>query len=350
MDKTKNILAKLNMHYIFLGLVVVIVAFVAIRLVVWDNRAHQLDQTTESSSDFDTETLDNLVPYTYDVATKDPEDMVIACFGNAPFADDKDADYNLANLIQKKTGATVYNFAFEDSYLSCKNYALEAGSNDLFSLYWLTTIFAVDNDVIVNQYLEATPDADPERVETLSTLQNLDFNDVDVIAIMYDGSDYLDCRGMYNRDDSENIRHFGGALEASIKLIKEQFPHMQIIVMAPPYAYGLEEDGSYIDSTLKTYGEEGPLASYVTYQSEVCYKTFTTFIDVFYDSLSYFVADEILEDHLHLTPEARELAADEFMEGWDYYLRFRNKQHYKTKRELGSLITSQLSFLFTKYF
>ena len=58
----------------------------------------------------------------------------------------------------------------------------------------------------------------------------------------------------------------------------------------------------------------------------ICYKTFTTFIDVFYDSLSFFKANEILEDHLHLTPEARELAADEFMEGWEYYLKFRNKE------------------------
>lgn len=325
MDKVKDFLRKINFHYVFLGLVVLIILFVALRLFIWNNRAHTIEPNTGNSSDFDTETLDNLVPYMFETEPKEPEDMVIACFGNAPFADDRNEDYNLANIIARKTGATVYNFSFEDSYLSCKNYALEAGSNDLFSLYWLTTIFAVDNDMIVEQYLEATPDADPERVATLSLLQNLDFNTVDVITIMYDGSDYLDCRGMYNRDDSENIRHFGGALEASIKLIKEQFPHIQIIVMAPPYAYGLEEDGTYVDSTLKTYGEEGPLASYVTYQSEVCYKTFTTFIDVFYDSLSYFVADEILEDHIHLTKEARELAAEEFMEGWEYYLKFRNK-------------------------
>lgn len=317
---------KINFHYVFLGAIVAIILFVALRLIIWNNRAHIIEPNTETGNEILAETLDNLVPYTYDVEPKNPEDMIIACFGNAPFADDRHESYNLANLIAGKTGATVYNFSFEDSYLSCKNYALEAGSNDLFSLYWLTTIFAVDNDTIVDQHLEAVPDMDPERLATLSMLQNLDFNTVDVITIMYDGSDYLDCRGMYNRDDSMNIRHFGGALEASIKLIKEKFPHIQIIVMAPPYAYGLEDDGSYVDSTLKTYGEEGPLASYVTYQAEVCYKNFTTFIDVFYDSLSYFVADEILEDHLHLTPEARELAAEEFMEGWEYYLKFRNAE------------------------
>lgn len=338
MDKIKVILNKIksflkefdysriNFHYIFLGLIVLIIAIAGFRLFAWNNRAHTIDPDQSNSTEFDREPLDNLVPYTYETTPKDPEDMIIACFGNAPFADDMGSEDNLTNIIADKTGATVYNFAFEDSYLSCKASVLEAGSNDLFSLYWLTTIFAADNDVIVDQYLAAKPGTDLKRKATLSLLQNLDFNTVDVITIMYDGSDYLDCRGMYNRDDSTNIRHFGGALKASIELIKETFPHIQIIVISAPYAYGLEEDGTYVDSTLKTYGEEGPLASYVQYQSEVCYTTFTTFIDTFYGSINYFDAEKLLEDHIHLTPAARELVAEEFMEGFDYYVKFRNKE------------------------
>ena len=313
-------------HYVFVGLIVFIVMTIAIRLYIWDNSAQIIDLGTENSTEFDTETLDNLVPYTYEVEPKDPSDMIIACFGNAPFADDIGNETNLTHIIADKTGATVYNFAFADSYLSCKKPALEAGNNDLFSLYCLTTIFTLDNDIIVENHLEQRPDTSSEVKETLSLLQNLDFNTVDVITIMYDASDYLDCRGMYNRDDSTNIRHFGGALEASVNLIHDIFPHIQIIVISPTYAYGLEEDGTYIDSTLKTYGEEGPLASYVQYQSDVCYKTFTTFIDTFYGSVNYYNAESLLKDHLHLTNEARELVAEEFMEGYEYYLKFRNKE------------------------
>ena len=33
----------------------------------------------------------------------------ILVFGNAPFADDRDSEDNLANMIQQMTGATVYN-------------------------------------------------------------------------------------------------------------------------------------------------------------------------------------------------------------------------------------------------
>lgn len=325
MDKLREILSKLNFHYVFLGIMALIILVVVVKLNAWNNRAHVIESENPNSTEFDTETLDNLVPYTYEIEAKDPEDMIIACFGNAPFSDDKGKANNLANIIADKTEATVYNFAFEDSYLSCSSSVLEAGSNDLFSLYWLSTIFTIENDVIVDQYLAATQDVDLERKATLSLLQNLDFNTVDVITIMYDGSDYLDCRGMYNRDDSTNIMHFGGALKASIELIKANFPHIQIIVLSAPYAYGLEGDGTLVDSTLKTYGEEGPLASYVQYESEVCYTTFTTFIDTFYGSVNYFTAENLLEDHIHLTPKARELVAEEFMEGFNYYVKHRNK-------------------------
>ncbi len=326
MNKLKEIVSKLNFHYVFFGLIALIALVAVLRLVAWDNRAHVLDNTENpNSTEFDTETLDNLVPYTYEIEPKDPKDMTIACFGNAPFSDDFGQENNLASIIADKTGATVYNFAFEDSYLSCEKPTLKKGHNDLFSLYWLTTIFTLDNDIIVDQYLATKPDISLERKATLSLLQNLDFNTVDVIAIMYDGSDYLAERGMYNYDDSTNIRHFGGALEASIELIQKTFPHIQIIVLSAPYAYGLEEDGTLVDSTLKTYGDEGPLASYVQYESDVCYKMFTTFIDTFYGSVSYFSAADLLKDHIHLTPEARELVADEFMEGFNYYVKYRNK-------------------------
>lgn len=326
MENLKEWMSRINFHLVFLGLIALVFLTIVLRLNAWNNRSDTLETSNPNGSDFDTERLDNFVPYTYANTPKEPEDMIIACFGNAPFSDDMGQSNNLADLIAAETGATVYNFAFEDSYLSCENSVLESGTNDLFSLYWLTTIFTLDNDLIVDQYLEKRPETSLERRATLSLLQNLDFNTVDVITIMYDGSDYLAERGMYNRDDSTNIRHFGGALEASIELIRQTYPHIQIIVLSPPYAYGLEEDGTLIDSTLKTYGAEGPLASYVQYESEVCYKTFTTFVDTFYGAVSYFTADELLEDHIHLTPHARELIVEEFMKGFDYYLKYRNKQ------------------------
>ncbi len=325
MEKVKEFLSKINYHFVILGAIVIIAAIVFVRLNDWNNRALIVDPDELNSTEFDREALDAFVTYTYDAEPKAPEDMVIACFGNAPFADDRYANDNLAALIAEKTGSTVYNFAFEDSYLSCMNPTLQDGHIDLFSLYWLTTIFALDNDIIVDRYLEKHPNTNIDIRSTLSLLQNIDFNTVDVITIMYDGSDYLAGRGMYNKDDSTNIRHFGGALEASIDLIKATFPHIQIIVLSPTYAYGLDEDGNHVDSTLQTYGE-GPLGSYVQFQAQVCYTSYVSFVDTFYGAVSVEEAPDLLEDHIHLKPEARELLAEDFMRAFNFYLKGRNGQ------------------------
>lgn len=317
-----NLIKKINFHVVFLGLVLIIGLAIGLRLHSWNTNTKDLGNI-EDTGEFDRETLDTLVPYTYNAEPKDPEDMVIACFGNAPFADNMGQKDNLANIIAEKTGATVYNFGFPNSYLSSETVSILDDNNDLFSLYWLTTIFAVDNDIIVDYYLDAAPNTPTQIKATLSLLQNLDFNTVDVITIMYDASDYLDGRGMYNADDSTNIHHFGGALEASIELIHEKFPHIQVIVLSPPYAYALDEDGTYLDSTITTFGE-GPLASYVQYESNVCYKMFASFIDTFYGSLSELDAEKVLVDNIHLSSEGRQRAADEFMEAYNYYLKFRN--------------------------
>lgn len=320
-----KLLRKINLHVIVLGLILIIAVTIGVRLHSWNTNTKELDDI-EDTGKFDRETLDNLVPYTYDAEAKDPEDMVIACFGNAPFADNMGKEDNLANIIAEKTNATVYNFGFPNSYLSCKtNSSITTANDDLFSLYWLTTVFALDNDIIVDNYLNDAPDTPLQTKATLSLLQNLDFNTVDVIAIMYDGSDYLDGRGMYNSGDSTNIQHFGGALEASIDLIHQTFPHIQVIVMSPPYAYALNADGTYADSTITTFGE-GPLASYVQYESNVCYKMFASFVDTFYGSLSELDSDQVLVDNIHLSSEGRQRAAEEFMEAYNYYLKFRNAE------------------------
>ncbi len=321
----KRILEKINLHVVILGLMLIIAIIIGVRLYSWNANPNVLDNIEDIDGKFDRETLDHFVPYTYSKAEpKSEEDMVIACFGNAPFADDYGTAKNLTNMIASKTGATVYNFGFPNSYLSSKTISITDKNNDLFSLYWLTTIFALDNDIIVDNYLKAAPDTSIETKATLSLLQNLDFNTVDVIAIMYDASDYLDGRQMYSAEDPTNISRFAGSLQASIELIKDKFPHIQIIVMSPAYAYALNADGSYADSTITTFNNEGPLASYVQYESNVCYDSFVSFVDNFYGSLSELDADVVLKDHLHLSEEGRERATDSFMEAYNYFLKYRN--------------------------
>ncbi len=325
-SKLLSVLKRNLVHIVFFLLLILIIGIIAVRLHAWDNSASTVDLSDVDSSAFDREVLDYFTPYTYDGdPVNDQEETVIAFFGNSPFADDYGTEDCLAEMIGELADATVYNFAVADSTLACENTEIEyvSGDRDLFGLYWLTTIFTVDNDHLVTT-AEDIGYYSVEDLAKLSLLQNLDFTNVDIIAIMYDLSDYLEVREMYDYEETTNITHFAGALEASIELIQTYYPHIQIIVMSPTYGYVVAEDGSYQDSSQVTFDGEGTLGSYVQYEADVCYKMFVSFVDNYYGTISIEEADEYLLDNKHISVEGRELLTERFMEAYEYYLKYQS--------------------------
>ncbi|MCD8380029.1 MAG: hypothetical protein LUC95_06900 [Lachnospiraceae bacterium] len=324
-SKLISILRKNIIHVAFFLLFFLILGIIVVRLHVWNNSASSVDLSDVDSSAFDREVLDYFTPYTYDGdPVNDQDETVIAFFGNSPFADDAGTDDCLAEIIGDLADATVYNFAVADSTLACEDTEIdyENGDRDLFGLYWLTTIYTVDNDVLLD-YARDYGDYSVEDIATLSMLCNLDFTEVDVIAIMYDLSDYLAVRKMYSYEETTDITRFAGALKASIELIQTYYPHIQIIVMSPTYGYVVAEDGSYQDSAQISFDDEGTLGSYVQYEADICYSMFVSFVDNYYGTISVEEADEYLLDNKHISVEGRRLLAERFMEAYEYYLKYR---------------------------
>ncbi|MFI3236958.1 MAG: hypothetical protein R3Y47_02880 [Lachnospiraceae bacterium] len=321
----KNFIKRINIHLIFFATILLIILIAVLRIVKWNNSGTLVTTENEYAHLFDVETLDSYVPYV--PADDYVEDGItnIAFFGNAPFANDMGTPENLAEMIGVAADANVYNFSFADSYCAAESAVLSYDNKDILSSYWLTTIFTLENDIIVDNMYASDLTLTAEEQATLSSLQNMDFNNIDIITIMYDASDYYAVHGMYNRDDSTNITHFVGALEASISLIKEAYPHIQIIVLSPTYAYALDDDGNYIDSIITRYGEEGPLCDYIHYQSESVYKMLCSYVDNFYGSVNVNNADDYLEDHITLNQTGKELVTARFMEAFDYYTYYKEK-------------------------
>lgn len=246
----------------------------------------------------------------------------IVVFGNAPFADDRDSEDNLANMIAEASGATVYNCSVGSSYLSAQWPYFDASQAplDAYSFYWLTVLATTDANA--HYYPESVAalgdNTPPEAQEVYDTLTTLDFNTVDVIAIMYDASDYLAGRRMYDDANRTNIQHFTGSLEAGIELWQREYPHIRIIVMSPTYAYGLDENGEYVSSDIQRYGQD-VLSTYVIKESDSCAYRSVSFIDNLYGTVTETNADEYLIDHLHLNVDAREKLTSRFMTALNYF-------------------------------
>jgi len=250
------------------------------------------------------------------------DETTIVCFGNAPFADDRGSANNLANIIAAKTGATVYNCSISGSYLAAENYTLDISHRpiDAYNFYWLTQLAAkAPNYDKHKDAAEALRDkTPPEAEEVYNTLWNLDFNEVDIVAIMYDASDYFIGHDMYNDSNDTDIEQFTGNLEAGIEVIQENYPWIRIIVMSPTYAYAIDENGNYVSSDQYTYGWD-VLSTYAIKQQQSCSRRGVTFIDHIYGTINEDNADEYLIDHLHLNQAGRELVADRFVDALYYY-------------------------------
>lgn len=305
---------KMNWNLAFLVVFLLIIIFVIVRLIIWDKGVESDYDPNANVTEFDVESMDYILPLNPSLLEGREDDGVntIVCLGNAPFADDRDSDKNLANLIAQKTDSTVYNCSVADSYMTALLPAYSAEHPyDAFSFYWLTTVFTVDNGSLIDSALETIGDVPADLQESMDLLRSIDFETVDVIAIMYDGNDYLGGRQTVDSENTSNIRTFTGALAAGIQLIQQTYPHIRIIVMSPTYAYALDENGGYASSDLTDYGM-GPLSTYAILESNICYDNSVTFVDNIYASINEDNADTYLTDYIHINEAGRELLADRF--------------------------------------
>lgn len=312
----------INVHTILLLVFLVTIGGLVYRFLNWGER---VDPSQIAIDDHRADTLDMFLPLVDEdgnIISDTDEETTIVCFGNAPFADDRNSPDNLANIIADKTGATVHNFAISGSYLAAQYPTLDTTREplDAYNFYWLTQT-AVKGPSS-SRYLYAAEtlgeDTPPEANEVCEALYNLDFTDVDVAVIMYDASDYLSGHQMYNDENPTDIEQFTGNLEAGIELLQSTYPWVRIIVMSPTYAYAVDEEGNYISSDQYTYGWD-VLSTYAIKQQESCSNRSVTFIDHIYGTITEDNADQYLIDNLHLNVAGRELVADRFVDALYYY-------------------------------
>lgn len=313
---------KFNIHVLFFLVMAGIVVFAAVKLIIWNIGIKDNTDVSINNEEYDVESMDYILPLNPKLLEGREDDGIttVVCLGNAPFADDRNAEDNLTKLMEKELGenAVVYNCSVADSYMTALRPSFNEYTEDVFSFYWLTTVIAVDNGAIIDSAFESLGEVPADLRESMELLQSIDFEKVDVIAVMYDASDYLAGRKTINSENPTDIQYFTGALAAGIQLIQQTYPHIRIMVMSPTYAYALDENGEYASSDIIDYGM-GSLATYAILESNVCYENSVSFIDNIYASVNANNADSYLTDNLHLNTDGRRLLAKRFVECLNLY-------------------------------
>ena len=313
------------MHLALLVVVAVVVCSIVIRIHNWGNFISQEDIFKDGEGVYK-DTLDQFFPVLDEtghiISNNDDGELNILVFGNSPFSDDRDSKDGLANMIAERTGANVINCSVSGSYMAAQYpyFNAEIAPMDAYTPYWLT--FLIYTDTIDNYYTKAAEalgeNTPADAAEVFDILSNLDMDTIDVVVFMYDGTDYLMGHEMYSDENATDIQQFTGNMEACIGLIQSLSPHIRIIVMSPTYAFGIDENGEYISSDIKTYGQHY-LSTYVIKQVESCFNWSVTFVDNLYGTINEDNAHEYLTDNIHLNVEGRKLVADRFIEALTYF-------------------------------
>lgn len=333
MNKILLFFKKLNPHIVIPILIVLTVAGTAFFIARWAKGVDSTYDPDAVEDGYEIEVLDR-VYYVYpdNLAGHIPnETKKVLCFGNAPFSDDRNSKNNLCNLIADKTGAEIVNLSIPDSYLS-----MGSGDGnitdplDYYTFYWLMCFAALENkELLIEDYNTLARGTSEIGDDVVDYLCDLDLNTVDSIVLMYDASDYLIGRIKETPDNVSNPRTFCGNMFAGIELIESMYPHIQIIIMSPTYAYAIDENGEYISSDIiKVEGESLP--SYAITQLNLCQVAEVTFIDNIYGTVHADNADMYLADNVHLNVEGRKLVAERFSEifkaTWNRYYEVLEKE------------------------
>lgn len=301
----------INLHLILLAAIVLVIGFSAYRLYRWNLGTAPEEDPVEQTENFDIEVLDNLIPLAPDKLEGYVDDGVttILCLGDDPFSLEL-GENGLAQQIAKKTGATVYNGSFTGTTMAAQFASYNDGYIlDAFSFsYVAKSLASGDFDLMKTA---ATYSYDENFAKTTQMLSELDLNNVDMICVMYDGSDYVNRRPCDDPNAPYAEITYTGALRAGVKAIQEAYPHIRIVVMSHTFCHSIDEEGNFQNGDRVDLGH-GTLSHYLQKELDATMDVSVSFIDNFYGSVNEDNYLDYMTDYIHFNDAGRELLAQRF--------------------------------------
>lgn len=304
---------RLNIHLILLAVIVLIVIFCAVKLYIWNKGVPSDYDPNRQTTDFDTEAMDYIIPLAPDKLEGREDDGVttILCLGDDPFSLDQGPG-GLAEQIAAKTGATVYNGSFTGTTMAVQFEDYNDGYIlDAFAFVNVAKSLASGNFDLMRT--AASYSFDQAFPQTVSTLESIDMNTLDMICIMYDGSDYINRRPCEDPNHPDNPQTYTGALRSGVQAIQEAWPHIRIVVMSHTFCHNVNAEGNFENGDRVDLGH-GTLSHYLQKELDTTSELGVSFIDNFYGSINEDNYLDYMTDYIHFNDAGRELLATRFAE------------------------------------
>lgn len=299
------------LHLALLAAIVVLAVIAVVRFLVWNKGVELKVRIGENKDKYIIEVNDNMV-YLSDSKLEGHEDdgvTTILCLGNEPFSQDT-SESGLAGQIASLGGCTVINAAFPGSQVTCENAQYRTDSldsmDDIFNLFYVSYAISI-GDFSSLETVASAHTEDSAYQQSVDALKSTDFSKVDIIAIMYDGTDYINGMAMQNPDVPDELTTYVGSLSNSFKLLQDKYPYIRIVFMSPYYA---EYDG--VNSRTTDLGN-GTIVNYFQWAYDTCGSSSVSFLDNYYGSVNENNYKDYLSDDVHLNAAGCTKVADHFV-------------------------------------
>lgn len=303
----------LNWHMILFLAILILAATSIIKLIIWNAGTKSDYDPNNLAEGYDIEALDTIIPLSESKLEGHEDDGIttILCLGNNPLTDEA-GNNSFTSLLAAKTGATVYNGGFPEATIGAKYSAYnEAYPKDNFNLpYVVKSICSKDFSRMESA---ASYEQDEKFRNTVETLKSIDYNKIDVIAIVYDAADYLALIPSDNPNDPHELSTYTGGLRNAIEDLQETYPYIRIVVMSHTFAQCIDANGNYQNGGSTDLGN-GALPHYLLKEVDVSISCGVSIIDNFYGTINEDNYREYMTDYIHLNDAGRNALADRLAE------------------------------------
>ena len=299
-------------HLSIIALILIILAFAVWRLLLWNRGTVSDIDPDAQTTRYDIEVNDMMIKLTDSKLAGHPDDgeLNILCLGGNPFSDER-GEAGLAAKIGKLGKANVINGAFPDSQITCRNPEYDPsdqeGMDDIFNFFYVAYCISIGNFDAMDNVAAFHMD-DDRYSAAIEALKNTDFDKVDMIALMYDSTDYINEMPIVNEGYRDELTTYVGSLKNGLELIQEAYPHIRIIFMSPTYS---ELDGGKSGRT--TDLGNGTLIQYWQWAFDITGSCSVSFLDNYYGSINENNFGEYLSEGMHINEKGREKIADHFV-------------------------------------
>ena len=299
-------------HLSIIALILIILAFAVWRLLLWNRGTVSDIDPDAQTTRYDIEVNDMMIKLTDSKLAGHPEDgeLNILCLGGNPFSDER-GEAGLAAKIGALGKANVINGAFPDSQITCRNPEYDPsdqeGMDDIFNFFYVAYCISIGNFDAMDNVAAFHMD-DDRYSAAIEALKNTDFNKIDMIALMYDSTDYINEMPIVNEGYRDELTTYVGSLKNGLELIQKAYPHIRIIFMSPTYS---ELDGGKSGRT--TDLGNGTLIQYWQWAFDITGSCSVSFLDNYYGSINENNFGEYLSEGMHINEKGREKIADHFV-------------------------------------